>query len=73
MTRQVRHVHFREEPCRGLAFPPGTGLRDREGTLAENCKRDLEAMAGGAERDASWPELKGKRVEAARSGRMLFL
>ena len=21
MTRQVRHVHFREEPCRGLAFP----------------------------------------------------
>lgn len=51
---------------------PGTGLRDQGGTLAENCKRDLEAMAGGAERDASWPELKGKRVEAARSGRMLF-
>lgn len=53
--------------------PPGTGLREQGETLAENCKPDLEAVAGGAERDTSWPELMGKRVEAASSGRMLFL
>ena len=41
-------------------LPPGTGLRDQGETLAENCKWDLEAVAGGAEGDTSWPELMGK-------------
>lgn len=28
--------------------------------LTENCKQGLEAVAGGAERDTSWPELTRK-------------
>lgn len=72
MTRRVSQTNTRDRAVTRTCSLLGTGLRDSVENLTESRRQGLGAVAGGAERGTSWPELTG-RVEAASSGRMLFL